>query len=137
MSGIGNDAHTVAAGAPTGLARSAIGLHRHLGPHRVAALATRLANVADASHVVDTDTTKEIGMTTKPETAAQALARNLKTARELANRIADHLTELELGNERPAGLHWGHVGDMTETVAGLRAVSDRMFGEGEHAPENR
>ena len=24
---------------------------------------------------------------------------------------------------------WGHVGDMAETVRGLRAVSDRMFGE--------
>lgn len=74
-------------------------------------------------------------MTTTTETAAQAYERNLKVARELANRIADHLTELELGNERPAGLHWGHVGDMAETVKELRVVSDRMFGEGEHAPE--
>ena len=74
-------------------------------------------------------------MTTRTETAAQAYERNLRAARELANRIVDHLTELELGNDRPAGLHWGHVGDMSETVAGLRAVSDRMFGEGEHAPE--
>lgn len=74
-------------------------------------------------------------MTTTTETAAQAYERNLKTARELANRIADLLTELELGNDWPAGLHWGHVGDMSETVAGLRVVSDRMFHEGEHAPE--
>jgi len=76
-------------------------------------------------------------MTTRTETAAQAYERNLKAARELANRIADHLTELELGSDRPAGLHWGHVGDMGETVEGLRVVSDRMFGEGEHAPENQ
>jgi len=74
-------------------------------------------------------------MTTRTETAAQAYARNLRVARELANRIADHLTELELGSDRPAGLHWGHVGDMAETVEGLRGVSDRMFAEGEHAPE--
>ena len=74
-------------------------------------------------------------MTTRTETAAQAYERNLKTARELANRIADHLAELELGNDRPAGLHWGHVGDMAETVNGLRAISDRMFHEGEHVPE--
>ena len=74
-------------------------------------------------------------MTTRTETAAQAFARNLRAAREVANRIADHLTELELGNDRPAGLHWGHVGDMAETVKELRVVSDRMFGEGEHAPE--
>lgn len=74
-------------------------------------------------------------MTTKTETAAQAYARNLRAARELANRIADHLTELELGNDRPEGLHWGNVGDMAETVAGLRVVSDLMFGEGDDAPE--
>ena len=71
------------------------------------------------------------------ETAVQAYARNLRAARELANRIADHLAELELGNDRPAGLHWGHVGDMGETVKGLRVVSDRMFDEGEYAPENQ
>jgi len=76
-------------------------------------------------------------MTTETETAAQAYARNLRAARELADRIADHLARLELGNERPTGLHWGHVGDMNETVAGLRVVADRMFREGEHAPENQ
>ena len=76
-------------------------------------------------------------MTTRTETAAQAYERNLKTARELANRIADHLARLELGNDRPTGLHWGHVGDMGETVEGLRQVSDRMFDEGEYAPENQ
>jgi hypothetical protein len=74
-------------------------------------------------------------MTSRTETADQAYARNLRAAREVANRIADHLTELELGNDRPAGLHWGHVGDMAETVKELRVVSDRMFGEGEHTPE--
>lgn len=74
-------------------------------------------------------------MTTTTETAAGAYERNLRAARELANRIADHLAEMELGNDRPAGLHWGHVGDMAETVEGLRQVSDRMFAEGEHAPE--
>jgi hypothetical protein len=84
-----------------------------------------------------TQQTTGTGMATQTETAAQASARNLKAARELANRIADHLAELELGNDRPAGLHWGHVGDMAETVKGLRQVSDRMFGEGDDAPGNR
>ncbi len=74
-------------------------------------------------------------MTTTTGTAAGAYARNLRAARELADRIADHLARLELGDDRPAGLHWGHVGDMAETVAGLRVVSDRLFSEGEHAPE--
>jgi hypothetical protein len=71
------------------------------------------------------------------ETAVQAYERNLKAARELANRIADHLTALELGGERPAGLHWGHVGDMAETERELQAISDRMFAGGEYAPENQ
>ncbi|HSW42627.1 MAG TPA: hypothetical protein VLM76_08980 [Patescibacteria group bacterium] len=74
-------------------------------------------------------------MTTRTETAAGAYGRNLRAARELADRIADHLTRLELGDDRPADLHWGHVGDMGETVDGLRVVSDRLFGEGEHSPE--
>ena len=71
------------------------------------------------------------------ETSQQAYKRTLHTARELADRIADLLseTERELGTELPAHLHWGHVGDIGETVHGLRAISDRMFDEGEHAPQ--
>ena len=71
------------------------------------------------------------------ETAPQAYKRTLQTAREHADRIADLLSEMEqeLGTELPAHLHWGHVGDIAETVNGLRAISDRMFHEGEHAPE--
>ena len=71
------------------------------------------------------------------ETAAQAYKRTLQTARELADRIADLLSEMEreLGTDLPAHLHWGHVGDVAETVNGLRAISDRMFHEGEHARE--
>jgi hypothetical protein len=34
----------------------------------------------------------------------------------------------------PEGLRWGDVGDMAETVRGLRAVSDRLFAEGRYAP---
>ena len=71
------------------------------------------------------------------ETAAQAYKRTLQTARELADRIAELLSEMEqeIGTELPAHLHWGHVGDISETVSGLRAISDRMFNEGEHASE--
>ncbi len=76
-------------------------------------------------------------MTTRTETAAQAYERNLRAARDLASRIADHLTRLELGNDRPAGLHWGHVGDMVETERELRQIADRLFGEGEFAPESQ
>lgn len=72
-------------------------------------------------------------MTAKPTgtSASEAFDRLLAEAIDISGRIA-----LELANGQfPAGLHWGHVGDMAETVKGLRAVSDRMFAEGEHAPE--
>ncbi len=52
-------------------------------------------------------------------------------AARLARRI---LAELDSDTE-PAGVHWGHVGDMAEVRSDLRAVNDRLFGEGEHAPE--
>ena len=55
--------------------------------------------------------------------------RLLAEAIAIAARIAHELADGEL----PDGLDWGHVGDMAETVRGLRAVSDRMFAEGEHA----
>jgi hypothetical protein len=52
-------------------------------------------------------------------------------ATALAYRMAEHLAH----DSWPEGLNWGHVGDMAETVKGLRAVSDRMFAEGEYAPQ--
>ncbi len=57
--------------------------------------------------------------------------RLLIEATAIAYRIAEQLAN----GEFPKGLDWGNVGDMAETVKGLRVVSDRMFGEGEHAPE--
>ena len=47
----------------------------------------------------------------------------------IAARIAHELAD----GAFPEALDWGRVGDMAETVRGLRAVSDRMFAEGEHA----
>jgi hypothetical protein len=35
----------------------------------------------------------------------------------------------------PEEIHWGHVGDMVETRQMLQAISDRLFAEGEYAPE--
>jgi hypothetical protein len=81
----------------------------------------------------------EITMTTEPTrppvgTSASAdYDRLLTEATAIAYRIAEQLAN----GEFPKGLDWGHVGDMSETVAGLRVVSDRMFHEGEHAPENQ
>jgi hypothetical protein len=59
--------------------------------------------------------------------------RLLIEATAIAYRIAEQLAN----GEFPKGLDWGNVGDMAETVKGLREVSDRMFAEGEHAPENQ
>lgn len=35
----------------------------------------------------------------------------------------------------PEQIQWGHVGDMVETRRMLQAISDRLFNEGEYAPE--
>ena len=71
-------------------------------------------------------------MTTTTVTATSANAEFdglLLEAPEIAGRIHDRLAD----GEWPAGLDWGDVGDIAATVQGLRAVSDRMFAEGEHA----
>lgn len=66
--------------------------------------------------------------TTRPvgTAASHDFDRLLAEAIDIARRIADELADGEL----PAGLDWGDVGDMAETVKGLRAVSDRVFAEG-------
>jgi hypothetical protein len=64
--------------------------------------------------------------------ANEAFDRLLTEATAIARRIATELAD----GEFPRGLDWGAVGDMAETVKGLRAVSDRMFAEGEHAPDD-
>ncbi|MFO7533901.1 MAG: hypothetical protein R6W93_15700 [Candidatus Limnocylindrales bacterium] len=72
--------------------------------------------------------------TTTTPTATSASAefdRLLAEATDIAGRIHDELAN----GQFPAGLHWGHVGDMAETVRELRDVSDRIFAEGEHAPK--
>ena len=35
----------------------------------------------------------------------------------------------------PDTLNWGHVGDMVETRRMLKAIHDRLFAEGEYAPQ--
>ena len=72
-------------------------------------------------------------MTTTTETAAEAYTRHHTEATALATRIADAL----VNDAWPSALNWGHVGDITEAERQLREIADRMFGEGEHAPENQ
>ena len=79
-------------------------------------------------------TTKGAAEMTQPQrsvapSADAAFDRLLAEATAIATRIAHELAD----GAFPEGLDWGHVGDMAETVRGLRAVSDRMFAEGEHA----
>ncbi len=52
--------------------------------------------------------------------------------------IDDMLTRLqtlssEHFNADPEDLHWGHVGDLADMATKLREITDRAFGEGEHA----
>ena len=68
-----------------------------------------------------------------PVTASSATPefdRLLLEAIEIAGRIHDRLAD----GEWPEGLRWGDVGDMAEAVRELRAVYDRLFAEGRHAP---
>lgn len=37
----------------------------------------------------------------------------------------------------PDEIHWGHVGDVAGIEEALRRISDSVFKEGEHAPENQ
>lgn len=69
------------------------------------------------------------------ETTAQAYARTLRAARELADRIADELARLELGNEQPGRIDWGDVAELGEVVARLRSASNLLFREGDDAPD--
>ena len=72
-------------------------------------------------------------MTTKP-TALDAYMENQAAALALVERIQAAIANHDTA-PAPEEIHWGHVGDMAETVKGPRAVSDRMFAEGEYGPE--
>jgi hypothetical protein len=62
--------------------------------------------------------------------ASPEFDRLLLEAIEIAGRIRDRLAD----GIWPEGLEWGDAGDMAQTVRELRAVSDRFFAEGSHAP---
>jgi hypothetical protein len=66
--------------------------------------------------------------TSANETFDQLLAEAIEVSGRIATELAD--------GQFPRGLDWGDVGDMAETVRGLRDLSDRMFAEGEHAPDD-
>ena len=71
-------------------------------------------------------------MTTKP-TALDAYMAAQASALALVERIHEAIENHETAD--PETLHWGHVGDIVETCRQLQAISDRLFAEGEYAPQ--
>jgi len=66
-------------------------------------------------------------------TALQAYMENLTAAQTLALNILGALDNHDTVD--PETLDWGEVGDMVETRRQLQAIHDRMFAEGEYAPQ--
>jgi hypothetical protein len=66
-------------------------------------------------------------------TALDAYMENVTAAQTLALDILGVLDNHETAD--PETLNWGHVGDMVETRRMLQEIHDRLFREGEYAPE--
>jgi hypothetical protein len=58
---------------------------------------------------------------------------NLYSAQTLAADIADVLDNHETAD--PETLDWGEVGDMVEIRRGLQHIHDRLYRQGEYAPQ--
>lgn len=64
-------------------------------------------------------------------TAMDAYMEHHQASLALLARITEHLTNHD---DAPAdGIHWGHVGDASETRRALQELADRLFNEGEHS----
>jgi hypothetical protein len=70
---------------------------------------------------------------TKP-TALDAYMAAHADALALVERIHEAIENHDISPD-PDALNWGHVGDIVETRRQLQAISDRLFSEGEYAPE--
>jgi hypothetical protein len=70
---------------------------------------------------------------TKP-TALDAYMAAHAEALALVERIHEAIENHGISPD-PDAIHWGHVGDMVETRRQLQAISDRLFAEGEYAPQ--
>ena len=71
---------------------------------------------------------------TTSRTAHDAYVAHHTAALALLRRIGDAL-ENDGAAPVPEEIDWGHVGDMAETERELQQLADRLFGEGEFAPE--
>jgi hypothetical protein len=71
---------------------------------------------------------------TTTRTALEAYMAHHTAALALVERIGDALANHD-DTDDPETLDWGHVGDIAETEHALQAIADRLFREGEYAPE--
>jgi hypothetical protein len=71
-------------------------------------------------------TTKRTALDAYMAAHAEALA--------LSERIHDAIENHDTA-PAPERIDWGHVEEMVDTRRALRAISDRLFSEGEYAPE--
>ena len=67
-------------------------------------------------------------------TALQAYMENQTAVLALVERIHEAIENHDT-DPAPEQIHWGHVGDIAEIRSELQAISDRLFAEGEYAPE--
>lgn len=67
-------------------------------------------------------------------TALEAYMEAHATALALIERIHEGIENHDTA-PAPEDINWGDAGSMTETAKSLKAISDRLFAEGEHAPE--
>jgi len=72
--------------------------------------------------------------TTTKRTALDAYMENQTAALALIERIHEAIENHDTV-PAPEQIHWGHVGDIAEIRSQLQAISDRLFFEGEYAPE--
>jgi hypothetical protein len=67
-------------------------------------------------------------------TALQAYMENQTAVLALVERIHEAIENHDT-DPTPEAIHWGHVGDIAEIRSELQALSDRLFFEGEFAPQ--
>ena len=72
-------------------------------------------------------------MITKADTKDLNASQDYAALKQEAWLLVDRIMSTLIDDSELEGVNWGHVGDMGETRTSLRAISDRLFHEGEHA----
>jgi len=85
---------------------------------------------------VNEDVNKEDTMKTNAkQTPLDAYMQKHAHIAEMIKRLQDASDDHFFNN--PDDIGWGHVGDLSATEAALQELNDRVFREGEYAPENK